>query len=110
MVRKNDIAKKIDSLPYFAQCDLVRMECEEEAFIQKAPDCRKKRNELNGVIMQDDEIVRIPDIRPDMQGFLCKMIERIHIYVRKKLRCQIPDRDALSSLSLSLSAISSTAS
>lgn len=100
MMRKNDIAKKIDPLPYFAQRDLVRMEGEKETFMQKTPDRRKKRNKLNGIIMQDDEIVRIPNIRPGMQCFLCEMIERIHIYVRKELRRQVSDRDALNSLSL----------
>jgi len=57
---------------------------------------------LRRVVMHKDEIIRVSDVEWDVKLFFHEMVQFVQIHVREQLRRQIPDGDALSSLSLSL--------
>ena len=103
IVRQRHVSQKVDPLAQLAQFDLRWMQFQLQAIGKESSDHWKQRDECNGVIMQQDEIIRIPDVVFAAYSFFNEMIERIQVDIGKELRRQIPDWHSMSSLSLSLS-------
>ena len=100
MMRQRDVSEKISALSQFPQNYFPWVEVECETFTKKTSNHWKQRDELHWIVMHEDEIIRVSDVEWDSKLLFYEMIQFVQIHVRKQLRRQIPDGDALRSLSL----------
>lgn len=96
VVRKRNIAEKINTARVFTYCDLAWMQLETQVFVKKILYFRDCIFQKLFVFRYDNKIVRIANIIFYLQLLFHKLIKLIHVDISKKLRRQVTDRESFS--------------
>lgn len=94
MMRKMHPAEEIDAGRPRLYKNLVRMQGQLQSRLQKFRYLREKIFQVFLALMQNDEIVGIPDAMLDFHLSFQKVIELVHVYVHQKLAGEITQRQA----------------
>lgn len=91
MMGKNYVPEEVDSLTEFSDRNLLRMEFQTECFTEEYFDLRECCAEKLGIFGNDHEIVGIADVVVSFQDMFRKLVELVHIHVRKELGSKVSD-------------------
>jgi len=94
MMGKLDIVQKIDALSVFFKSYLSRVQIQFQFFPQKVSKRLHQALQLFPVWIDYQKIVRVPNIKRDLQFFFNKLVKVVQINIGKKLAGQIADRHA----------------
>ena len=94
VVRELHISKEIDTLPIFHELDFVRVQAESQSFAQELINWCDQFFQFSPVIRNNHKIVCISYVVLHTQLLFYKLIEVIHVHVRKQLRSQVANRNA----------------
>lgn len=97
VVRKRDVAEKINAASVCAYGDLAWMQLKIEIFVKKVLDFRDEFFQEIFVIRHNNKIISVANIIFNSQFFFHKLIKLIHVDISEQLRCQITNRKPSSS-------------
>lgn len=92
VVWKLHISKKVDAFSVFYNLRFVRVQPQPKMRLQEGINWCKQFFQFWFVFGQDNKVVSVADIVFQLQLLFYKLVELIHIHVRKQLRGQVADR------------------
>ncbi len=95
VMRKDDSPKEIDTTLILQNLHLPRMQTQFQLFLKKCAYRLNQFLEIFSFARHDDEIIRVSRIVLYLQFAFHELIKFVHVDIRKKLGCQIADRNAL---------------
>ena len=87
-------SEESDSLVGALEIYLFRMELKPETLGQESPDRSNRPLETFAILVDQDEIVHVPSIVPDLQSLFHENIEIVEVEVRENLAREVADREA----------------
>jgi len=91
VVRENHISQEINTLGVFCDEDFLGVQFKSQCFTQKLLDNRHQRLQVISVFRYHDEVVSVSGIVFYAQFLFHKLIKLVHVYIGKKLGCEVPN-------------------